>query len=72
MTADTAPALRTVTRATRKGPHNRKRKAIAFPLAFFGQFDLVALSRFEGFDPMLPNEGRLLAPRSRHPYHGIL
>lgn len=31
-----------------------------FPLAFFGQFDLAALSRFEGFDPMLPKEGRLL------------
>ncbi len=31
-----------------------------FPLAFFGQFDLAALSRVEGFDPMLPKEGRLL------------
>lgn len=31
-----------------------------FPLAFFGQFDLVTLSQVEGFDPMLPKEGRLL------------
>ena len=32
----------------------------SFPLAFFGQFDLASLSRHEGFDPMLPKEGRLL------------
>ena len=31
-----------------------------FPLAFLGQFDLAALSQFDGFDPMLPKEGRLL------------
>lgn len=31
-----------------------------FPLTFFGQFDLAALSCVEGFDPMLPREGRLL------------
>lgn len=32
----------------------------AFPLAFFGQFDLAELSRHEGFDPALPAQGRLL------------
>jgi len=31
-----------------------------FPLAFFGQFDLATLSKIEGFDAMLPAEGRLL------------
>lgn len=31
-----------------------------FPLTFFGQFDLAALSQVEGFDPLLPAEGRLL------------
>lgn len=31
-----------------------------FPLAFFGQFDLAALAQVEGFDPLLPKEGRLL------------
>lgn len=31
-----------------------------FPLAFFGQFDLAALSAIEGFDPLLPKTGRLL------------
>ncbi|MCA8276488.1 DUF1963 domain-containing protein [Burkholderia sp. AU30280] len=31
-----------------------------FPLAFFGQFDLAALSQVEGFEPMLPKDGRLL------------
>jgi hypothetical protein len=31
-----------------------------FPLAFFGQFDLLALAQEEGFDATLPGEGRLL------------
>ena len=31
-----------------------------FPLAFFGQFDLAALARVDGFDPLLPDSGRLL------------
>lgn len=31
-----------------------------FPLAFIGQFDMAALSAQKGFDPLLPNTGRLL------------
>ena len=31
----------------------------AFPLAFIAQFDLASLSQVPGFDPALPNDGRL-------------
>lgn len=42
-----------------KGKHNEHRD-VSFPLAFIAQINLDSLSQEEGFDPQLPNHGRLL------------